>query len=109
LQEFVATELSSARHVPKEECVGNVKYQGLSSSRLVRLRKAQEKWKKNGICLCKCARRLRIFRSRSGTVAIEFFLLLLLAQELMKTDPKAYPTMAEAMQKVGDLRTQKMG
>lgn len=32
-----------------------------------------------------------------------------LAQGLTKADPKTYPTMAKALQKVGDLRTQKMG
>lgn len=32
-----------------------------------------------------------------------------LAQELVKTDPKTYPTMTEALQKVGDLRAQGSG
>ena len=32
-----------------------------------------------------------------------------LAQGLTKADPKTYPTIAKALQKVGDLRTQKMG
>ena len=40
-----------------------------------------------------------------GEIAIR----LGLARELTKTDPKTYPTMTEAMQKIGDLRMQKKG
>jgi hypothetical protein len=48
---------------------------------------------------------LRTSKQGWGEIAIR----LGLAQELMKTDSKTYPTMAEAVQKIGDLRTQKMG
>ena len=48
---------------------------------------------------------LRTSKQGWGEIAIR----LGLAQELAKTDPKNYPTMAEAIQKIGDLRTKKMG
>jgi len=48
---------------------------------------------------------LRVLKQGWGEITIR----LSLAQELMKTDPETYPTMTEALQKVGDLRAQKMG
>jgi len=48
---------------------------------------------------------LRTSKQGWGEIAIR----LVVAQELTKTDPKTYPTMTEAMQKVGELRTQRMG
>lgn len=48
---------------------------------------------------------LRASKQGWGEIAIRMGL----AQELMKTDPKTYPTMTEALQKVGDLRAQGSG
>lgn len=48
---------------------------------------------------------LRASKQGWGEIAIR----LAMAQELTKTDPKTYPTVAEAMRKIGDLRAQKMG
>jgi hypothetical protein len=48
---------------------------------------------------------LRTSKQGGGEIAIR----LGLAQDVTKTDPKAYPTRADAMQKVEDLRPQKMG
>ena len=46
---------------------------------------------------------LRTLKQGWGEIAIRMGL----AQELVKTDPKTYPSMTEALQKVGDLRAQK--
>lgn len=48
---------------------------------------------------------LRTAKQGWGEIAIRMGL----AQELVKTDPKTYPTMTEALQKVGDLRAQGAG
>jgi hypothetical protein len=48
---------------------------------------------------------LRVSKQGWGEIAIRMGL----AQELVKTDPKTYPTMNEALQKVGDLRAQGSG
>ncbi|MBH0203494.1 MAG: hypothetical protein HP496_14645 [Nitrospira sp.] len=48
---------------------------------------------------------LRASKQGWGEIAIRMGL----AQELVKTDPKTYPTMTEALQKVGDLRAQGSG
>lgn len=48
---------------------------------------------------------LRTSKQGWGEIAIRMGL----AQELVKTDPKTYPTMTEALQKVGDLRAQGNG
>ena len=48
---------------------------------------------------------LRVSKQGWGEIAIRMGL----AQELVKADPKTYPTMTEALQKVGDLRAQGNG
>lgn len=48
---------------------------------------------------------LRASKQGWGEIAIR----LAMAQELTKTDSKTYPTLAEAVRRIGDLRTQKMG
>ena len=48
---------------------------------------------------------LRASKHGWGEIAIR----LAMAQELTKTDSKTYPTLDEAMRRIGDLRTQKMG
>jgi hypothetical protein len=48
---------------------------------------------------------LRASKQGWGEIAIR----LGMAQELMKVDPNTYPSMTEALQKVGDLRAQNMG
>ena len=47
---------------------------------------------------------LQTLKQGWGEIAIRMGL----AQELVKTDPKTYPSMTEALQKVGDLRAQKI-
>ena len=53
----------------------------------------------------KTVEQLRVSKQGWGEIAIQ----MSLAQELVKTDPKTYPTMTEALQKVGDLRAQGSG
>lgn len=48
---------------------------------------------------------LRASKQGWGEISIR----MALAQELVKADPKTYPTMTEALQKVGDLRAQGSG
>jgi len=53
----------------------------------------------------KTIEQLRSSKQGWGEISIR----MALAQELVKTDPKTYPTMTEALQKVGDLRAQGSG
>lgn len=48
---------------------------------------------------------LRASKQGWGEIAIR----LAMAQDLTKTDSKTYPTLAEAMQRIGDLRAREMG
>ena len=53
----------------------------------------------------KTVEQLRASKQGWGEISIR----MALAQELVKTDSKTYPTMTEALQKVGDLRAQGSG
>lgn len=53
----------------------------------------------------KTVEQLRASKQGWGEISVR----MALAQELVKTDPKTYPTMTEALQKVGDLRAQGSG